>query len=368
MAKLIFYPIGNADTTIIHLPDGRMVLFDYCNMPLEATDKRINLQDEIQDYLALHNKESFDMVAFTHADDDHVHGAEDLFWFNYAQKYQGEGRVKVETLAIPACFLLEAGLTGSARVIRDEARFRLKNGTGIIIFGDPDLLRDWMEEENISPTTRTNCIVNAGELVPGFDHYQGQVEFFVHSPFSFKMEDEEVPRNGNCLIMHATFFEGNEEMRLMLGGDGTYDDWQNIIYITKKAGNDIRLQWDVFHISHHCSYRALSDEKGKDKTIPVPVVDELYHLAGKNCVLVSPSDPIPSVDTDQPPHRQAAAYYKDIAQEYGYKDNFVVTMEWPSKDRPRPIIIESTRNGFVVHKRVTGGAVAVLEKPSPRLG
>ena len=370
MAKLMFFPINNADTTLIHLNDDRLVLVDYCNEPLEKDDKRVNLEEEVRSYLELHRKDEFDLVAFTHADDDHVHGVEDLFWFDHALKYQGKNRVKIKTLAIPACFFLEAGLDGSACVIHDEARFRLKKGEGIIIFGDPEILADWMRKQGISPASRANCIVNAGTCLPGFDKNNGQVEFFVHSPFSFKMENEDTPRNNNCLIMHATFYEGTEEMRLMLGGDGCWEDWTNIVYITKKKGNETRLHWDIFHVSHHCSYKALSDVKGKDKTKPKPALEYLFGLGGKNSILISPSLPIPLIDADQPPHRQAAAFYKQVAEQFGDKENFMVTMEWPSPKKPKPIIIESTRFGFKVRRdsSVLGGSAAVLEKPSPRLG
>lgn len=370
MATLKFFPIGNADTSLIHLNDERLILVDYCNRPLEEGDKRVDLEGEIRNYLERQNSNEFDLVAFTHADDDHVHGAEEFFWFRSASKYQSSDRVKIKTLAIPACFFLEPGLTGSARVIHDEARFRLKEGKGVLIFGDPEILNDWMKKEGIPPEVAAKCIVHAGTCLPGFDRNNGQAEFFIHSPFSFKMENEDAPRNNNCLIMHVTFYEGEKEMRLMLGGDGCWEDWINIIYLTKKAGNEIRLNWDVFHVSHHCSYLALSDIKGKHKTTPKPQVDELFNLAGDNCILISPSDPIPSVDTDQPPHRQAAAYYQEIAEKFGNKENFMVTMQWPSISSPKPITIKTTPFGFQrqINPTILGGAASVVERQSPRLG
>jgi hypothetical protein len=370
MAKLMFYPIGNADTTLIHLNDERMVLVDYCNMPLEKGDKRVDLQEEIRSYLQLQSSNNIDLVAFTHADDDHVHGVEDLFWFNYAEKYQSNDRIKIKTLAVPACFLLETGLKGSARIIHDEARYRLKEGKEIVIFGNPGILDDWLKVEGISPKSREECIVHAGSLIPSFDKKHGEVEFFVHSPFSFQMEDEDAPRNSNCLILHATFLEGQREMRLMLGADGGWEDWTNVVYASKKHGNEVRLKWDVFHISHHCSYLAISPDKGKEKTKPEPALKELFDLGGKNSILISPSDTIPSMDTDQPPHRQAATYYQEVATDKGAKDNFLVTMEWPTSDKPKSIIIESTNNGFMVRKStsIVGGAAAVMERPSHRLG
>lgn len=369
MAKIVFFPIGNADSTFIHLNDDRFVLVDYCNKPLDQNDRRVNLEVELKKYLL--GSDEIDLVAFTHAHDDHIHGAENIFWLKHAQKYQDNGRIKIKTLAIPAYFLLEAGLEGTARVLREEARYRVREGKDILIFGNPESLTDWLIDEGIRPETRQHLIVKAGTCLPGFDRNHGQVEFFIHSPFSFNMEGEDVPRNSNCLVCNVTFFEGDKEHRLMLGGDAEWEDWLNIIYITCKKGNEKRLDWGAFHIPHHCSYTALSDEKGKEKTVPKPEIEGLYNRATRNCILISPSEPIPSVDTIKCPHKQAAAFYKEIAGKFGDEDNFIVTMDWPPhSDKPKPLEIETTLFGFRVKKNVSilGGSTSVIGRPSPRLG
>ncbi len=165
MAKMIFYPIGNADSTLIHLNDGRIILVDYCNKSLEEDDKRVNLEEEIKTYLKNQNLYSFDLVAFTHADDDHIQGAEDIFWLNHAVKYQGYGRIKIKTLVVPACFLLEVGLDGTARILREEAKYRVKDGKGINVVGEPESLKDWLLGEGIQPESRSYIIVRAGNCL-----------------------------------------------------------------------------------------------------------------------------------------------------------------------------------------------------------
>ena len=51
MAKLIFYPLGNADSTLIHLKDDRLILKDYYRPELEKGDKRVDLALELGDYV-----------------------------------------------------------------------------------------------------------------------------------------------------------------------------------------------------------------------------------------------------------------------------------------------------------------------------
>ena len=53
MHKLNFYPLGNADTCLMELEKGRMLLFDYANVrdPENESDRRIDLSTELRNTL-----------------------------------------------------------------------------------------------------------------------------------------------------------------------------------------------------------------------------------------------------------------------------------------------------------------------------
>lgn len=372
MAKLLFYPVGNGDSTLIHLADDRLLLVDFNNWSADAADDgRVSLDEELRGYLANQNRDCLDVVAFSHADVDHVQGAEDFFWLECAPEYQDDDRVRIDELIVPASLVLETGLEGSAKAIHDEAQHRLRCGTGIRVCGEPERLETWLDREGIDPSSRTDLITRAGQCLPGFDRYHGQVEIFVHSPFSFQMEDEDAPRNANCIVWHLTLYEDGRELRCMLGADADHQNWADILYITMKNGNEDRLYWDLFRTSHHCSYLALSAEKGEEETVPREEVAGLFELGTDNCLLIASSHAIPTEDTDQPPHRQAAAFYRKTAREKGDGDNFVVTMEWPPKsDKRSPVIVETSPFGFELVKTLAtvGGPETVLHRPSTRVG
>ena len=316
-------------------------------------------------------RDGFDVVAFSHADADHVNGAENFFWFDHAAKYQGNDRIRIINLWVPACFILETGLSGSARVIRQEAKYRLKRGSGIRVFGNPRPLEAWLESEGIDPTTYTQLITTAGSCVPGFSRTSGQVEIFSHSPFSFRMESEDVDRNGNALVWHLTFWEKNRILRCILGADAKHQTWADIVYITTKKENEKRLDWDLFRVSHHCSYLSLSEEKGEDETVPRDEIASLFDRGSNDCLLISSSDPIPEDDTDQPPHKQAAAYYRRIARERGDENKFVVTMQWPpSSEQPKPVVVKTSQDGFILQRSLStvGGTGGIIRRSSPRMG
>jgi hypothetical protein len=71
---------------------------------------------------------------FTHLDDDHIRGASNFFYMEHAQKYQdkvnGKSRIKMREMWVPAAVITEEGCTEEDRIIRQEARHRLKKGTG----------------------------------------------------------------------------------------------------------------------------------------------------------------------------------------------------------------------------------------------
>ena len=103
-AKLTFHPLGNADCTRIDLADDRKILIDYADMrnPDDRWDTRIDLPTELKADLRAAKRDYYDTVCFTHLDNDHCCGAHDFFWWDHAKKYQGEGRIKIKTLWVPA--------------------------------------------------------------------------------------------------------------------------------------------------------------------------------------------------------------------------------------------------------------------------
>ena len=366
MHKLTFYPLGNADCCLIDLDNGQKLLFDYANMRDSSNkyDLRIDLPVALRDDLAEAEKNSYDVVAFTHADKDHINGFSEFFYLEHAKKYQDSDRIKIETLWVPAAVILEKADTEEHRILRREARHRLKEGKGIRVFSKPDLLEKWLKGEGLTLKSREGLITNAGQTVPGFDKSSEGVEFFVHAPFSESV-DGDIVRNDAALVVQATFEYEGEDTKLILGADIDYEVWESIVRITQYKEREERLEWDIFKISHHCSYLSLSDEKGTEKTTPVSKVKWLFETGQKKAKLVSTSEPIPTGDEIQPPHRQAANFYKDMAKEKN--GEFKVTMEHPKKSSPEPLVITIDDSKATIKKASTGVGI-ITTQHAPRAG
>jgi hypothetical protein len=339
-----FYPLGNADTTLIKLDNGQVILFDYANTKNtdDKSDKRCDLPTELNKDV----KKDYDVVAFTHADKDHIKRFSEYFYLEHAEKYQDGDRKKINELWVPAAIILETNLDNpEAEILRAEARYRLKNKKRIKVFSKPEKLKDWLKKEGISYDEVSHLLVNAGTLVPGWTLKDNGIEFFVHSPFSEKVDNKEIERNEACLIVQAVF-NNAYKTAMILGADADSNLWNDIVNITKYYKREGRLAWDIFHISHHCSYKALNnDDRGKNKTTPTENVKWLFETKGRDKgILISPSLEIPDKYGEvQPPHKEVANYYLDVKNLKN--GEFDVTMEHPTKSKPEPIKVIIDDNG-----------------------
>lgn len=370
MAEMTFYPLGNADCCQIKTQNNKRILFDYAHVreAENEDDKRCDLAVLLRKDMKDADKNAFDIVAFTHLDRDHCGGAGDFFYFEHAAKYQAGDRIKINMLWVPAAAILEDDPSEDARIIRQEARYRLKEGNGIRVFSRPEKLKDWLESEGLSLDDRKHLITDAGNVIPGLTLTDDGIEFFLHSPFAKRLNDGSLEdRNIHSIVVQAVFQEGEQQTKLILGSDVPYECLQDIVNISKYHRNEERLEWDVFELPHHCSYKTLAEEKGNDKTEPVEEVKWLFEEQGqKGGIIVSTSDPIPSEDTKQPPHRQSANYYKDVVSDLG--GEFIVTMEYPKKSTPEPLVVEVGESKARVRKLVMAAGISIISQTGRRAG
>lgn len=367
MPTVTFFPLGNADCCRVDLDNGQKLLFDYANMRCadDPEDLRIDLPTVLLEDLGEAERDSYDVVAISHLDNDHICGSSEFFYLEHAAKYQGEDRVRIAELWVPAAVIIEEGCVDEAKIIQAEARHRLIEGEGIRVFSRPVKLEEWLKKQGLTIEDRQHLITDAGQIVPGFSKNLNGVEFFVHSPFASRLEDGTlVDRNIDSLVLQATFVVDKVETKLMLSADVTYEALAEIVTITEYHDRGERLEWDIFKLPHHCSYLSLGPEKGKTKTEPVDEVKKLFEDYGQSkSTVVSTSWPIPTDDSDpQPPHRQAANYYK------GAVDRLMVTMEHPKVSAPAPLVFTIDRSKSTLQMRTGVVGAPAISTYSPRFG
>lgn len=376
MSRLTFFPLGNADCCRIDLQGGQKILFDCAATRNhdDTDDKRCDLHQELRDDLNAEGRDDFDVVVFTHLDRDHFARSTEFFYLEHAKKYQGDNRIKMNLMWVPAAVITEvAPDDDEARVLQREARHRFKEGAGIRVFSRPERLRKWCEQNDLELDDRLSLVTDAGRTVPGFSLEDHGVEFFVHSPFAVRQDDDTVEdRNGDGIVMQATFKIDDVETKALFMADADHVTLTDIVQVTQKKDNEARLAWDIAKLPHHCSYLSLSPHKGDDETVPVADVAWLYEEQGQDgAISVSTSKPIPTEgsvedEDDQPPHRQAAGYYRENARQK--KGSFLATMEHPKPSAPTPLVITIDRRKATIKKRVVAASVGVTSVSAPRAG
>jgi len=357
--KITFYPLGNAESILLELSNTKKILFDFADTHTDDfSDKRIDLMKELSAI------SSFDVVVFSHAHDDHVKGSKDFFEFNHARKYRGNGRAKIKELWVSSAFILDTDIDSEdARVIRQEARYRLKEGCGIKVFAAPDELNTWLENNGLSVDDCSHLIIHAGTLLDSSEHSLGdEVQFFVHAPFSEDAEDV-TDKNEPSIVMQVRLFNLNRETNILITGDTPYSVLNKIIVRSEDNGNKEYLFWDIYDIPHHCSYTGLSDEKGDYRTIPTAEVKKLLsEYSQDNSIMIASCKPIEDhAEDNQPPHIEAKRAYDFFSD--GKK--FLSTMEHPSKVNPKPICYKIDYLGIQEDRARNSN---ITTSPAPRAG
>lgn len=377
MSRLTFYPIGNADTCLIDLANGKKVLFDFADMRCgdDEDDKRIDLSATLRKDLKDSRRSGYEVFAVTHLDNDHTRKADEFFYLDHSKKYQEGDRANIGTLWVPAGVITESrnGLEPGAKALQAEARHRLLENYGIRVFSRPQALKDWLEDHGIKLKDRQHLITDAGNVAPELSLAKDGIEFFIHSPFGWRQDENTViDRNGNSLVVQATFVVDQVATCAILGSDVDHEALSLIVQTTRRHKRELRLIWDIFKLPHHCSYTALGPDRGKDETKPVEDVAWLFEeQMQRGGIIVSPSWPIPvkgsdEDKSDQPPHRQAANYYRRIVRD---KDGeFIVTMEHPRQSAPKPLVIDVDRFKARVKREQSVGAAALTAVSAPRAG
>jgi hypothetical protein len=247
MPLLTFFPLENADCCLIDLSNGKKVLFDFgarCS-PENEDDKRIDLPKYLRDDMEAVGKTAYEVVAITHLDDDHTCGADEFFYLDHAECYQDDDRFKIDTLWVPAAAITESrnDLEDGAKALQAEARYRLEHNYGVRVFSRPATLEAWLKKKGITLADRQHLITDAGQLAPELILANDGVEFFTHSPFGWRQNDSTViDRNGDSLVMQATFLVATRSTKVILGSDVDHTALSDIVTVTKKHGRESRLE------------------------------------------------------------------------------------------------------------------------------
>ena len=324
---LVFWPVGNGDSTTIVVDSGTCLQVDLNH--LEKSEDKDEASWAVVDELAqrlpkVSRRPYLAAFALTHPDQDHCRGFAELL-----------EKVDIgELWFTPRVFNeYKKDLCDDAKKFRREAERRVEEtigakgdpgaGNRVRIFGYSELL----EEKDFKNFPKDRLTVPGNELtVIDEKDMSGKFRAFVHAPFK---DDDAGERNDTSLGTQVTLYDGPHKLCALLLGDLSYPIIKRIFEV---SGAD-DLAWNVLLAPHHCSKTAMywKDEGEEEEKLKKHIVDEMDGTSLEPNRVVSSSNPVPSSNKpgDNPPHVKSKTQYETIT------DSFLCTM-----DQDDPVVAE----------------------------
>lgn len=301
---VVFWPVGNGDSTTLLIGDDQRTVIQIDLNHLEAADTEVDDREHVIDRLVPLLPEGDDgrpyLSAFvlTHPDVDHCRGFPELL-----------DRVTIgELWATPRIFRAQDELSAEAKTFEEEALRRV--GRCIDAGGDPgpgDRLR-LIGYEDIANEATYAGFPDSMRSAPGTEvttvderDLTGVFRAFVHAPFKDDLEDGD--RNDTSLALQVTV-GGDAGLRVLLLGDLAFPTIDNIL--ARSDQEDLR--WDVLLAPHHCSHRAFVTDDGDEHS---ELADRFAETMEAGAHVIASSKEFPTDDSG-PPHRDARAFYERI--------------------------------------------------------
>ena len=324
---LVFWPVGNGDSTTIVVDSGTCLQVDLNHLERSEDDDDANwaVVDELVERLpSVNGRPYLAAFALTHPDQDHCRGFAELL-----------DEVEIGELWFTPRIFSEYGkdLCEDAKEFKKEAERRVDEtikskgdpgaGNRIRLFGYSEVL----EEEAFKDFPEDRLTVPGNELTE-IDERDVSDEFraFVHAPFK---DDDAGERNDTSLGMQITLYDGSQKLRALLLGDLSYPIIKRIFKVSESDD----LAWNVLLAPHHCSKAAMywKDEGDDEEKLKKHIVDEMDEASLEPNRVVSSSNSVPSSNEagDNPPHAKAKTQYETITE------SFLCTM-----DQDEPIVAE----------------------------
>ena len=376
--KIKFYPVGNADCTLIKLSNGKTIIVD-CQIRNAFDDKGNQICYDVKTDLLHELKRDedghpfVDLYVSTHPHDDHCVGFGDNFYHGKPEDYDDENN---ETIIVGELWVTPYGLKNdvcaSAADIRREAKRRRKlydedeefegdYGNYLHILGyDKD--KEYDERYGYVPGTLVKE-VNGNKL--------SYLEIFIHAPFKEDVENakEVKDKNAVSIVMQLSFTVRGAETsvaKVLLGGDAEHQVWQHVL---DNNQDDRTLEWDVFQTPHHCSWTFFNDTENKNQVLP-SAEDILSRKRDDKAIIVASSEEIKDEEPN-PPHYEAKTEYKKRLKK---KSNFLNTAVHSVKDEiPQPILLVVSDSGIqdvsaVMEEKEARGFAEALKAGALKVG
>ena len=371
-----YYPVGNADCTLIKLDNGKTILVD-CQILADLTDghgKQI-MFDVKEDLLSELKKDSLerpfvDLFISTHPHDDHCKGFAENFYHGDVADYdkdKNKNEIIIEELWITPRGL-NNGLSAPAEDIRKEAKRRRKlYDDDANFYGSKGNYLRIIGYDKDKEFDRRYCYV-PGKLVTTVHGASfSWLEMFIHAPFKEDVETSKKydDKNATSVVVQFGFkIDGytGYKSRVLMGGDAEHEIWQHIL---DNNTDEEKLKWNIFLAPHHCSWSFFNNSDNKNEIKP-SAEDILNKQIGNSAHIIASSNEIKN-DNNNPPCYEAKQQY--IKKLKSGTSRFLNTATHRKVGNiPQPIVFKIDEYGKTLKENATVAGATSISNPAPRAG
>lgn len=371
-----YYPVGNADCTLIKLDNGETIIVD-CQILADLTDghgKQV-MFDVKADLLKELKKDGLgrpfvDLFISTHPHDDHCKGFAGNFYLGEVDDYdkdKNKDEIIIEELWITPRGL-NNNLSSPAEDIRKEAKRRrnLFDDDKNFIGSNGNYLRIIGYDKNKEFDSRY-CYV-PGKLVTNVHGANlFWLEIFIHAPFKEDVETSKKYDNKNATSVVVQFgfkIDGytGYKSRVLMGGDAEHEIWQHIL---DNNTDEEKLRWNIFLAPHHCSWSFFNEPENKKEFKPSAeaILDKQI---GNSAHIIASSNEIKNDDNNPPCYEAKQQYMKKLKLD---PSHFLNTATHSKVGNiPQPIVFKINENGKTLKENATVAGATSISNPAPRAG
>lgn len=373
-----FYPVENADCTLIKLSNGKTIItdcqiFDNLNDD-KGTQVRFDVKSDLLKELGKdENGHPFvDLFVSTHPHDDHCKGFEGHFYHGDPNDY--DPSTNQNEIIIGELWITPRGvgnkLADSAETIRKEAK-RRRN----LYDEDEDYYGEYGNYLHIIGYNQQTTFDERYGYVPGttITSVNGDdlrwLELFIHAPFKEDVETSKKAddKNATSIVIQYSFkalddsYQEAIKCRLLMAGDAEHEIWQHII---DNNNDDEKLKWNIFLAPHHCSWTFFNEPDNKEEVKP-SAETIMKKQVGIMSYVIASSKEIKDDDNNPPCHEAKKEYKKRLSN----ADNFLNTATNDIKNKiPQPIVFKIDKHGKRLVTTIVKASESTISRPAPRAG
>ncbi|QGY47763.1 hypothetical protein GM418_30105 [Maribellus comscasis] len=372
-----YYPVDNADTSLIKLSDNTTIQVDCQIREGEENSDGVKIYDVKKDILKElqndgNNNPYVDLFILSHPHKDHCAGFEKNYYCGDPDEYSEDNRENNEIM-IGELWLTQMvfgnDICDEAKAIRKEAKRRRK------LFEENPLEANKQGNRlHIIGYTKDDGVINGLSYIPGTTintingKYNYYASIFIHAPFKSDLVSETANEDHNATsivfqISFKTSVGGEIKSRAIFGGDADHYIWEKVKSISEDKGNEDKLKWNLFLAPHHCSWSFFNDRPYEDNKDPKDYSLELLDYKEKNAHVIASSIKIKN-EKPNPPHHPAKTEYINKVGD-AYFRNTAINVD---EKAPEPLKFEISDGGTKLLKVAGAAGPVIVEKKTPRAG